>query len=521
MSIQSIFKSFLLIMAVAASASAATVQWYGTGSTSDFADPTNWIPAKVPGSSDWARIAPTSTFTPTVWPVTGGIMACFADVGTGHISTPAKSPGYLTIGPGTVWTSNSGSLNFICGLTTMTGGTVSTNKHILLSDETASTFTMTGGSFNCTSTVTMLDSGTTGEAYLNIHGGTFRASSWRAGRTSATGVWRIQVKNNGQITLPWNGASVGGYLTSGNLQTGNAKQGLVVSWDSTDTKATITARETAATPLSPYYKQTVMPGTNTLMWAVPEMPSNGYLPLVCNVYFGTYAVSDANGLPLDPTGSTLPLFYSEEAEPNSVSSTAFTAVNGEKYQWRVDCYLLAMFIDDDPYFAYVTVPSTVMYVSCQNAAPVVTIGTTGAANPKIGLREGTVTYNCTATVTDDGMPPGGPLLAYTWSQVSGPPVSVTPVYIGTETVPRAMTATMTVANTYTFRLSVDDSAAVGTGDVTVTVYPDRCTATKARGVVLPAGDMNGDCRIDFLDMALLSEDWLICNSLDPAEPACN
>ena len=35
-----------------------------------------------------------------------------------------------------------------------------------------------------------------------------------------------------------------------------------------------------------------------------------------------------------------------------------------------------------------------------------------------------------------------------------------------------------------------------------------------------AGDLNGDCRVDLLDLAILSENWLINCFNTPDNPAC-
>jgi hypothetical protein len=41
------------------------------------------------------------------------------------------------------------------------------------------------------------------------------------------------------------------------------------------------------------------------------------------------------------------------------------------------------------------------------------------------------------------------------------------------------------------------------------VYADSCEAAKALPDYVPqVGDLNGDCKIDELDMALLEENWL-------------
>ena len=50
---------------------------------------------------------------------------------------------------------------------------------------------------------------------------------------------------------------------------------------------------------------------------------------------------------------------------------------------------------------------------------------------------------------------------------------------------------------------------IGTDAVTINVYNNPCEAAQSLpGYVPPVGDLNGDCRVDELDRALLEEHWL-------------
>ena len=50
--------------------------------------------------------------------------------------------------------------------------------------------------------------------------------------------------------------------------------------------------------------------------------------------------------------------------------------------------------------------------------------------------------------------------------------------------------------------------------VAINVYKDSCEAGQSLPDYVPlVGDLNGDCKVDDVDMALLQENWLKDNSL--------
>ncbi len=54
----------------------------------------------------------------------------------------------------------------------------------------------------------------------------------------------------------------------------------------------------------------------------------------------------------------------------------------------------------------------------------------------------------------------------------------------------------------------------GSDTVTINVYNDSCQAAQSLPDYVPlVGDLNGDCRVDEADLALLEENWLQDNSL--------
>ena len=82
--------------------------------------------------------------------------------------------------------------------------------------------------------------------------------------------------------------------------------------------------------------------------------------------------------------------------------------------------------------------------------------------------------------------------------------------------PRAEDTSITVSavGEYVSRLEAFDAENTGTDTVTINVYNDGCEAARSLPDYVPfPGDLNGDCRVDDLDLAILQEDWLKDNSL--------
>jgi len=67
---------------------------------------------------------------------------------------------------------------------------------------------------------------------------------------------------------------------------------------------------------------------------------------------------------------------------------------------------------------------------------------------------------------------------------------------------------------YVLQLEAFDGEYTGSDTVTINVYNDGCQAAQSLPDYVPlVGDLNGDCRVDDIDMALLQENWLQDNSL--------
>jgi hypothetical protein len=121
------------------------------------------------------------------------------------------------------------------------------------------------------------------------------------------------------------------------------------------------------------------------------------------------------------------------------------------------------------------------------------------------LEDGSRTGSLDATVTDDD--------AYTvqWTVVSEPSEGTVVIE---NTDAEDTNVTLSAAGEYVLQLEASDGEYTGSGTVTINVYNDSCEAAQSLPDYVPiVGDLNGDCKVDEADMALLEENWLKDNSL--------
>jgi hypothetical protein len=120
------------------------------------------------------------------------------------------------------------------------------------------------------------------------------------------------------------------------------------------------------------------------------------------------------------------------------------------------------------------------------------------------LKEETTTVDLNGTVTDAT----GDVTATTWSVVSSPPDSVVSIANSSAAV---TTASLTETGTYVLELhAVDAALNEGADQMEISVYGDSCEAAQnnPNGYTAPIGDLNNDCKIDFIDFAILAAAWL-------------
>jgi hypothetical protein len=147
---------------------------------------------------------------------------------------------------------------------------------------------------------------------------------------------------------------------------------------------------------------------------------------------------------------------------------------------------------------------SIVTFTVENQPPIVNAG----ADVVTWLADGVRTGNLDGTVTDDGL-----VSPYTvqWTVVSEPDVGAAVIETATA---EDTSITMKALGEYVLQLEAFDGEYTSSDIVTINVYNDSCEAAKALPDYEPTpGDLNGDCIVDDLDLAILQENWLKDNSL--------
>jgi hypothetical protein len=218
----------------------------------------------------------------------------------------------------------------------------------------------------------------------------------------------------------------------------------------------------------------VVPGNITLSWTVDE-------GTLVDVWFGT-----------------LPGLGGAEliVEKQSVTSVAVTVEPKQRYYWAVDIYAPGA---ADPNWGQI------FEFTVDNQAPVVI----AADDVTTWVTDGSVDVVLDATVTDDE--------AYTvqWTVVSEPNDPNSAVAVIADASAEDTVVTLSASGEYVLKLEANDGEYTGSDTVTINVYNDGCEAAKSLPDFEPLpGDINEDCIVDVLDIVILLENWLQCNSLD-------
>ncbi|MBN1509256.1 MAG: hypothetical protein JW955_20595 [Sedimentisphaerales bacterium] len=219
----------------------------------------------------------------------------------------------------------------------------------------------------------------------------------------------------------------------------------------------------------------ITPGDVTLSWSVaPGTP--------VDVWFGTSA--DLSAAQLIVTKKVL-------------TSIAVTVDPKTRYYWAVDTYTPGV---TDPNWG----PIFDFYVD--NLAPVVKTG----ADVTTWLKDGIAEVAISATIED--MDP----TTSVWSVTTEPNDGVATIADATAA---ATTVTLGEAGTYVLQITANDGEKTGSDTLTINVYNDSCEAAQSLPDYVPIpGDINGDCRVNDEDLAILQAHWLECNALDCADP---
>jgi len=468
--------SLVLVMGLVGNVQAADVIWTDAGPDHLWSTPTNWDTGTLPTPADIAQIDM----------LPGPIIANEGAVEIYEVSVGDTSSGALTVAGGTLTTTenirvgrgagSNGTLNMISGTITIGANlNVGQKGH-------QGTLNMTGGTITVGETLQIARKPET-TGHVNLDGGIIIANSIVMRRDPGS-VGTMDVRA-GTLIIDGNDLStVQGYIDNGWITAYDGNGTLHLDYNVTNEgKTTLTALHNFNP--TPADGGIVAPGEVELSWTLPDPCVPGQTVLV-DVYF----TDDRSKLEefTDPAAIQV---VSEQ----KVTSVVVQTQPKTWYYWAVDTYIGD---PNDPIFG------PIFSFFADNQAPKVDAG----ADVVTWLQEGPRTGNLDATVTDDGA-----ISLYTvqWTVVSEPNEGATVI----ETVTAEDTSiTLSALGKYVLQLEAFDGEYTSSDTVTINVYNDSCEAAQSLTNYEPfPGDLNGDCIVDDLDLAILQKDWLKDNSL--------
>ena len=463
----------LVLLLVQFQNASAQIMWTDGGPDHLWSTVANWGSSNIPTALDSVSIdSPEDTHCE----ITDGITAECETLRVGNLSFITNldiSGGSLTAAGAYVGVDNSSGH----GILNISGGLFSSGA-LQIGWRGIGTLNMTGGTVELSGN--LIVPGLTGTGTVNLNGGTINASDLRL--TSDLGSLDITTG-----TLVLNGddtATIQTDIDNGRLTAYEGQGTLNVDYDVTNPgKTTLTA-----TPLlkpNPIDGGSLSPGQVELSWTLPDELLPG-MPVTVDVYF----TDDLEALKNFTDPDALRIVSNQ-----GVSSVIVQTQPKTRYYWAIDTYygpdILPVY---GPIFSFFT----------DNQPPTVQFET-GLLTT--WLTDGTVDVNLGATVIDDGG-----LYSVAWSVVSEPNEGTT--VIG-DTAAEDTVVTLSATGQYVLQLEANDGEYTGSNTVTVNVFADGCEAAKSLpDFELIPGDINEDCVVNELDMAILEAHWLEGNALE-------
>ena len=463
---------FVLVLGPVVDVHAAVVNWTGNGADDLWSTPENWSTGAVPTAGDKARIEA----APGARIVKEGAVALDSWVG-------AAQSGDLTVDGGTLTTNSfivvarqasaEGTLNMI-------SGAIEAGGNLYVGHTGVGTVNMTGGII--TSPTIVLPHN--GAGHVNLHGGILGAGTLNMKQVAGTEI--VGTMDVGAGTLILNGndlAAVQGYIDNGWITAYEGQGTLNLDYDDVADQTTLTALHTL-TPF-PTDRSAVAAGAVELSWTLPDPLVPGE-PVAVDVYF----TDDLEALQMFTDPAAIQVVNQQD-----VTSVVVQAQPKTRYYWAVDTYVGD---PNDPMLG------SIFSFVADNLPPEVDAG----ANAVTWLVDGVMTKTLDATVTDDE--------AYTvlWTLVSEPNDPNSPDAVIGDPSAEDTSIILSAYGEYVVQLEASDGEYSGSDTVTINVYHDGCEAARSLPDYVPfPGDLNGDCIVDDLDLAILQEDWLQDNSL--------
>jgi len=474
---------FVLVLSLAGNVQATTTWTDADAGDHLWSTVGNWDDG-LPDSEDWAKIR-NGPPGPTL--VSEGAVADRVHVGYEPNSALTVDGGTLAIvgvQPDLLLGKNDGS-----GTLNMISGTITITRDLEVAGGDPGVINMTGGTiivgddFEIPESQDDVDS----IAEVNLDGGTIILDGSYEGdsqfRMYPRGTLNITA---GTLIIDANVVSrVQGYIDDGLITAYGGDGTVQLDYDVTNPGRT-TVKGVHKLKPNPIDGGSAAPGAIELSWTLPD-PCVAGEPVLVDVYFtddwaALYSFTDPAAI--------------QAVSKENVTSVAVQTQPKTQYYWAVDTYIGD---PNDPIFG------PIFSFTAGNQAPRVYAG------PDLLTwlgEDGTRTKDLDATITDEE--------AYTvqWTVFSEPNDPNNPDAVIADPGAEDTSITLVALGEYVLQLEASDGEKTGSDMVTINVYADGCEAAKSLPDYEPfSGDLNGDCKVDDLDMAILNEDWLKDNSL--------
>ncbi len=458
-----------------------------TGAVSQlWSDPGNWTLGAVPGASDKAQV------------VDNGVCVLDYDAGTiTNVAIEGGGPGTLRLVDGAKLAVRDWSIIGYAGapetphLLEVLGGVYNANARLFVGFQGRGMLVVDyAGVVNLNAQELGIGEDAGGDGVVEVRGGSLNLLS-----TSARPL-RFKAGANSKASMNFHGGVMTQTFSQARADVinTNVANGTIIAYDGEGTVIVEQVKDKLIVkglhPLNPVPGDgdNITAGDLTLKWTLDAGKS-------ADVWFGTSADLSAAELIV---------------KTQAVTSATVKVDRKKRYYWAVDTYAPGA---KDPNYG----PVFDFYVD--NLPPQVEAGD----NIRTWLKNGSADVAIAGTVTDadpttvrwtvsafDPNDPNDPNALIPAADFKG---SIPAVIANADKT--AATVTLSALGTYQLKLEANDGEYAGSDTVTISVYGNSCEAAQSVPDYRPIpGDLNGDCRVNDADLAILQAHWLECDALD-------
>ncbi len=467
--------AFVLALSLAGYVQAQDATWTDATGDHNWFTPENW--SEFPTDAHWAKIR-NGLPGPTI--SSEGAVARRVHVGY-------SEGGALTVDGGTLVISADDLLlgkNEGAATLNMISGSISVARDFEVGGGNPGTVNMTGGTITVADDF-MIPEVIASTAEVNLDGGTIIINgdlTMRADGETMNGTLDI---TGGTLILAGDALSaVQGYIDNGWITAYGGNGTAELDYDVTNEGQTTLKAVHKLNP-NPVNGGFAAPGAVELSWTLPE-PSTPGESVPVDVYF----TDDLNKLVQFTDPASIQVVSNQ-----SLSSVVVQTQPNTQYYWAIDTYIGD---PNDPIYGPIfSFVAGILPPEVDAGKDVVTWLADGV---RLGSLDATVIYGKAYTVQ--------------WTVVSEPDDPNNPDAVITDPSAEDTSITLSAVGEYVLQMDASDGEKTGSDNITINVYNDGCEAAQSLPDYEPfPGDLNGDCRVDDLDLAILEEDWLKDNSL--------